>query len=167
MSFCQVFLHFFEGTSKPDGTPFKYGTNEDHESMQRRVTSFYNTSVAWCEIHPEVGVKQPEMGRKKASLTSDAVAMPAKNKAARPFCFHLGQAPPPGASNGGRHVADEGFIIRGGIDSCHDRWGHEPRRFRARSLSRPQKSKTHEAGETPALPGFRVSQWSAGVPPAI
>jgi hypothetical protein len=34
-------------------------------------------------------------------------------------------------------------------------------------LRAPAK-KSHEAGETPALPVFRVkSQWSAGVPPAM
>jgi hypothetical protein len=34
-------------------------------------------------------------------------------------------------------------------------------------LSRPQKSKSNEAGETPALPGVSRSHWSAGVPPAM
>jgi hypothetical protein len=27
--------------------------------------------------------------------------------------------------------------------------------------------KSHEAGETPALPDFRAREWSAGVPPAM
>jgi hypothetical protein len=44
-----LFSLFFEGTSRPDGTPFKYGTNED-ESMQRRVTSFYNMFVACAKF---------------------------------------------------------------------------------------------------------------------
>jgi hypothetical protein len=77
-----LFSLFFEGTSRPDGTPFKYGTNGD-ESMQRRVTSFYNTIYRMCEIHPEVGVKQPDMGRKKASPTSDA-----RKEQSRPPPFH-------------------------------------------------------------------------------